>query len=342
MGQPKKKITIRDIARQCGTSISTVSRVINGNPSVEPRLKEQILAVIRECNWQSSNLQLKFSKPAKMLPYVALVSPYQVTPNVDMVGTVAKLCRQCGFEGLYFFGLNAQVIELCRCLKPHALILISSLGALRDEVAELRKNGTRILYLGYGEIEPHSGSSCFASIDEFMRFSIRTLREMGHTRIGYFGELGEYPHFFGKNHHTDRQTCAVRVMEETLPGFDPDRDTVGDCYGDLSILREALKTGRNTAWICGTVGLGNKLLAVAEELGMRIPEELSVLGLATLTPHEQAASGRRELSTASIDFERLDALLREFVEVEHPNEYQFALPPVLFPGDGTIAPPPRS
>ena len=71
-----KKITIRDIARQCGTSISTVSRVINGSAVVDEKLKANILDVIRASSWQSNKLRLKFSKKARIRPHVVLISPY--------------------------------------------------------------------------------------------------------------------------------------------------------------------------------------------------------------------------------------------------------------------------
>lgn len=34
------ELTIRDIARQAGVSVATVSRVINGNGNVKPELKK--------------------------------------------------------------------------------------------------------------------------------------------------------------------------------------------------------------------------------------------------------------------------------------------------------------
>ena len=70
-----KKITIRDIARQCGTSISTVSRVITGSAVVDEQLKANILDVIRASSWHSNNLRLKFSNKARIRPHVVLISP---------------------------------------------------------------------------------------------------------------------------------------------------------------------------------------------------------------------------------------------------------------------------
>lgn len=44
-------ITIKDIAKECGVSIATVSRVINGSPKVLPETKLKIEAVIKKYNY---------------------------------------------------------------------------------------------------------------------------------------------------------------------------------------------------------------------------------------------------------------------------------------------------
>ena len=43
-----KNITIKDIAKESGVSVATVSRVINNNPTVAPELRQRVLATIEE------------------------------------------------------------------------------------------------------------------------------------------------------------------------------------------------------------------------------------------------------------------------------------------------------
>ena len=52
------KTTIRDIANQLGVSASTVSKVINGKGSISPELRQKVLAVVEEANYQP-NLNAK-------------------------------------------------------------------------------------------------------------------------------------------------------------------------------------------------------------------------------------------------------------------------------------------
>ena len=56
-------MTIKDIARLSGCSVSTISRVINDRPDVRPETKEKVLQMMRDC-WIFSCRALVFgTKP---------------------------------------------------------------------------------------------------------------------------------------------------------------------------------------------------------------------------------------------------------------------------------------
>ena len=52
----KKAVTIKEIAKYCGVSVSTVSRVINNNPSVNPEKRRKIQDAIEQLGFQPSML----------------------------------------------------------------------------------------------------------------------------------------------------------------------------------------------------------------------------------------------------------------------------------------------
>ena len=49
------KMTIKDIARQCGVSVSTVSRVLNDRPDVSPAVRAAVLEAVRSSNYVPNN-----------------------------------------------------------------------------------------------------------------------------------------------------------------------------------------------------------------------------------------------------------------------------------------------
>ena len=48
-------MTIKDIARQCGVSVSTVSRVLNDRPDVSPAVRAAVLEAVRSSNYVPNN-----------------------------------------------------------------------------------------------------------------------------------------------------------------------------------------------------------------------------------------------------------------------------------------------
>lgn len=49
-------VTIVDIAKECGVSIKTVSRVLNNNPNVSDKMRERVMKVVRDKNYQVNTL----------------------------------------------------------------------------------------------------------------------------------------------------------------------------------------------------------------------------------------------------------------------------------------------
>ena len=58
MNQSAKQITIKDIARKAGVSVSTVSCALNGSEKVKPQTKDRILDVAKDLNYMP-NLHAK-------------------------------------------------------------------------------------------------------------------------------------------------------------------------------------------------------------------------------------------------------------------------------------------
>ena len=49
------QVTIKDIAKLCGVSVSTVSRVINDRPDVSPEVRAAVLEAVRSSNYVPNN-----------------------------------------------------------------------------------------------------------------------------------------------------------------------------------------------------------------------------------------------------------------------------------------------
>lgn len=56
-------MTIKDIAKRCGVSVSTVSRVLNNHPDVSKAVRERVLETVREVHYVPNNSARDLVKP---------------------------------------------------------------------------------------------------------------------------------------------------------------------------------------------------------------------------------------------------------------------------------------
>ena len=84
--------TIKDVAREAGVSINTVSRALNGKPDVSPETRRQVLAVAERLNYMPNKLArgLRSNKTGIIGVVVADIANPFFSAVVKGMGKVAK------------------------------------------------------------------------------------------------------------------------------------------------------------------------------------------------------------------------------------------------------------
>lgn len=104
-------VTIRDVAKAAGTSVSTVSKVINGHYSISEETAQRVRAVIREMNYYPSASAQSFARGAtRLVTVLADLSPSTAFRNPHMFEIVAGLeetLRARGYR-LQLRGVDAE------------------------------------------------------------------------------------------------------------------------------------------------------------------------------------------------------------------------------------------
>ena len=104
-------MTIKDIARISGCSVSTISRVINDRPDVRPETKERVLEVMREAGFvpNTNARQLKIQQSR------SLVFVVKGTRNIFFSDFLVQLQRAAtlyGYSGIVsYLDENANEID---------------------------------------------------------------------------------------------------------------------------------------------------------------------------------------------------------------------------------------
>ena len=83
--------TIREVAKQAGVSIATVSRVMNGHESVTPALRERVLRVVDDCDYVRSVGRRTLDTVALIyLGQFTVEAPYDAACLTGMVAAVRE------------------------------------------------------------------------------------------------------------------------------------------------------------------------------------------------------------------------------------------------------------
>lgn len=132
-GRVGKNITIRDIAREAGVSISTVSRVLTGSANVKDAKKKEILRIIEKYDFQPNMLARSLIRTQTMqIGYIVadICNPYYSA----VFASCEKSANARGYTLLMMdsFSEQKKEIELLEKLERHQVDAIIMLGGSVD------------------------------------------------------------------------------------------------------------------------------------------------------------------------------------------------------------------
>lgn len=270
----KRDLKAEDIALQAGVSPATVSRVLNGVNNVSEKTKSKVLEAMR---------YLGHGTPTENL--VGLILPDASNPFFsDLAFHFEKEFSAKGWHLLVSSseGKLAREVELYNRFKGlgvKGLLYISS-GA-QDFIAPdeiISDNKTAVLVfdrklnnIGLDYVAVNSKEGTLAAVDYLVTY--------GHERIGYLKGLN------GTQSAQERYFSFTSAMQknelEVNPNFVFDGDfqlDSGRTCADMLVEMKRRQEDLPTAIICGNDLMAIGLMQRLQEVGWKIPKQLSVIG----------------------------------------------------------------
>ena len=184
-------MTIKDIARESGYAIGTVSRALNNAPGVSAEARKKILEVVRLYNYEP-NANAKHLKQQANDGIALIVKGTQNMLFADILEQLQKVIEQSGYVATVYYideeaNEVAQAKRICAERKPYGILFLgSNLDYFTPELEEL-KIPCLLLTNSAAALNIHNLSS--VSVDDMAAASrmIEYLYEMGHRRIGIIG-----------------------------------------------------------------------------------------------------------------------------------------------------------
>ncbi|MFD2330216.1 LacI family DNA-binding transcriptional regulator [Cohnella sp. GCM10020058] len=307
-------VRIKDVAERAGVSVGTVSKVINNTEGVSRKTKAAVLKVIAELNYHPNlyarNMRAKSSRTIGI--FVPLINEPYFLPFYDGIN---KRLEQIGYTPILFSGITQQssegTLDLLSQMMHRNLdgLIVSTYGWDDATIAKLARMAEEIPVVSYKrkfEDSPiHS-----VGVDDFegMYRAASHLLQIGHRHIAYMNAAPEL--------ETSRQRLGGYRQALADHGVEERPEYIVDCpsyriMDGYHYAHRALQTRPlPTAIIGGNDTLAIGVMKYLQELQMRIPHDIAVMGYDEL-PLAQLMSP--QLSTMSLPTDAMTALAVDLI-----------------------------
>jgi len=179
-----EKVTIKDVAREAGVSISTVSNALNDVDVLNPETKSHVLKVAKRLNYVPNlNGKLLRNGKTKMLGFftTSVSGPY----FYKLVESMSRECDRLGY------GLDKQVI-MSNILgrRVDGVIIYEELRIDEEEIAAMVKDKIKAVFLDRPLKNDTMGSVIFDSFEAGFE-ATKYLISLGHKKIAYISGVDE-------------------------------------------------------------------------------------------------------------------------------------------------------
>ncbi|MCA9971985.1 MAG: LacI family DNA-binding transcriptional regulator [Anaerolineales bacterium] len=275
----KSSVTIRDVARRAGVGVGTVSRVLNDNQSVSEKTRQKVLSVITELDY-SPNLSARRLSLGKTM-IIGVILPFFTNPSyVERLRGIEAVLAESEYDLILFNAdspkrRDSYFAEAPRRERVDGLLVITHEPTDQDVDRFARANVPVVLV---DASHPELGSVNIDNVEGGYA-ATRHLIELGHRKIGFVGDYLETSLNFRPVR--DRYLGYFQALAEFDVPYDAHYFKQGP-HGRLparQLAHELLTLPEPPTAIFAysdTQAIG--VLEAARDLGLRVPDDLSVIG----------------------------------------------------------------
>ncbi|GGD35639.1 LacI family transcriptional regulator [Microbacterium faecale] len=272
--RPRTRTTITDVARAAGVSVATVSKVINGRDGVAAATSERVLKIVSDLGYASSLVatSMRRSRTHVLGVLVAEFEPFALR----LLNGVSSALSDTDYDVLAYAGAVSSGSHHgweSRSLSRLGGTLIDGAIVVTPTV---RPPETAVPVVS---VDPHTGPAGSASVDtdnlRGARLATEHLISLGHTRIG---------HLRGRS---DLESARLRER-----GYAEALSAAGIAHDAALVAEGGYRAAEASAGAAVLLDLEQpptaifaandisamELIRVANARGVRVPEDLSVVG----------------------------------------------------------------
>ncbi len=272
--------TIRQIAREAGVSVGTVSNVLNENENVALATRERVQLVIQQHNYRPSHVARSLS--TRRTGTLGLIVSNISNPfSSELARGAIETAQQAG-HGLLVLGAAPDGLDLPTQVETlvHQWvdgILITSDPLPDSRLSQLPCGDTPLVMMDYAQ-PPHRNVIGLINFDWEAAGYAATMHllHLGHRRIGYIGGIADHPssHARAQGYH--------RALHEMAVPLDLVLERGGDflATGGYQVARTLLALPNPpTALVTANDLMALGALQAIAEAGWQTPNDISLVGM---------------------------------------------------------------
>ncbi|GIO16245.1 LacI family transcriptional regulator [Cohnella xylanilytica] len=309
---------IEDIAKLANVSKSAVSLALNGKPGVSSETRDRILKIVQDTGYiQRSQLHAqqvfrgnKFLRLAALTNSGIVLDEYEKQPFfTELIRHIEDQCSSYGYSLLFSSiqgdQLAGEIGRLAADYEASGLILLGT-NLTREQVSLVSGHVRNLVVL---DTCYESLAADFVVMNNFMGGyqAASHLIGLGHRDIGYVQSKSRMYNFDARRRGFDAalEEHGLSVRKEHLFTLAP---TVVSSQEEFVQGWTRLGDSRPTALFCECDYMAISVIKSAHELGVRVPDELSVVGFDDIAEAEVITP---ELTTIHVEKEKIAALAVE-------------------------------
>lgn len=305
-------ITIKEIAKECNVSITTVSNILNGKPKASEETRQRVMRVVEEKGYYPNYISQGLRRQkTRMIGIIAEDITQFTMPEV--IEGIMEHCEKKNYRTIvqnlrlysrwqdswydddkrYHSVLDPALLEL-KSIQADGIIYVAGHARILHCFPDDLRVPAVMAYAYYNTDEVPS----LVLDDEQGAYEmVKYLISMGHRKIGFVGGLKD-------NIHVQKRLQGIQkaLSEANIP-FDPSRVCFGGWNREVG-YREAPKVISQgvTAVFCMTDRIAGGIYDYMEELHLSVGKDISVAGFDN---QDMAAYFKPALTTVDLPLRKM-------------------------------------
>lgn len=268
-------VTIKDVAREAGVSISTVSKILNNVPGISEATTKRVEEIMAKLDYAPNSRAASLArKSARCIAFIAKLDEYEPYTNPHLFDIMCGVQEALYSKGYGFMLLDSLRADVERMMLSHTFdgVIVHG-GALTKQIHQLLLN-RKFPHIVIGH--PNDTRINWVDTDNALggRIAFEYLMQCGCVNVAFLGAL--------ETDDISNERLSGFLAASSEHGCDGNAGWIIHTDGSLRSGREAAAAllsarDRPQAVVCSSNLLAYAFSVAAAELAVRIPEDVQLI-----------------------------------------------------------------